>query len=206
MKPACLAGALVLAYSCLAIAQVATLQIKILEGDGASYAPGARTTQPLSVQIADERGNPVGGAAVSFRLPDDGPGGLFANGLRTEIVITDPNGRATVRHLHLNNTPGEFSVRITAAREQAHAGTLLRLSIAGASSASAAAASERPAVAKAKSNKKWIVLGLLVAGVAGGVGAGVATRPSATAPHPPPAPPVTIGPPTVSIGSVTWGH
>src|SRR5881394_3051979 len=101
MKSACLAGALVLAHSCLAIAQVASLQIKINEGDAATYTPGARSSQPLVVQIADEAGRAVAGAAVSFRLPDDGPGGSFASGLRTEIAISDANGRVTVRHLQL---------------------------------------------------------------------------------------------------------
>src|SRR5690348_12230354 len=129
MKPACLAGALVLAFSGLAIAQVATLQIRILEGDGATYVPGTHGTQPLTVQIADDAGRAVAGAAVSFRLPEEGPSGLFSSGLRTEIAISDANGRATVRHLHVNATPGEFLIRITAAKDQAHAGTLVRQSI-----------------------------------------------------------------------------
>jgi hypothetical protein len=202
MKPACLAGALVLASSCLAIAQVATLQIKVLEGDGATYAPGARSAQPLTVEIADDAGRAVAGAAVSFRLPEDGPSALFASGLRTEIEISDANGRATVRHLHVNATPGEFLIRVTANKDQAHAGTLVRQFIAG---AVAGGAPEHSRLAKAKSSsKKWIVLAVLVAGVAGGVGAGVAARPSPPRPTSPP--PVTVGPPTVSIGGVTWGR
>src|SRR5690242_1474765 len=135
MKPACLAGALVLAYSCLAIAQVATLQIKILEGDGATHVPGSKSPQPLTVEIVDEAGRAVAGAAVSFRLPDDGPTGLFASGLRTDIEISDANGRASVRHIRANNTAGEFLIRVTAAKDQAHAGTLVRQSIAGAAQA-----------------------------------------------------------------------
>jgi len=204
MKSACLAGALVLAFSCLAIAQVATLEIKILEGDGATYLPGAKSTQALTVQITDETGNPVAGAAVSFRLPDEGPGGLFASGLRTEIEISDANGRAAVRRIHPNTTPGEFLIRVTAGKEQAHAGTLVRQSIAGVTAAATSA--ERPHSVKAKSGRKWVVMAVLVAGIAGGVGAGVAARPSSTAGHPAPPPPTTIGPPTVSIGSVIWGH
>lgn len=131
MKPACLAGALVFALSGFAIAQVATLQIKIMEGDAVIHAPGSRSTQPLAVRITDEDGQAVSGATVSFRLPDEGPGGLFANGLRTEIAISDANGRATARRMQLNQTPGDFQIRITAAKEQARAGTLLPQSIQG---------------------------------------------------------------------------
>jgi hypothetical protein len=197
MKPACLAGALVAALSSFAIAQVATLQIKITEGDGVTHAAGSRSARPLTVQITDDNGQPVFGAAVSFRLPDQGPGGVFANGLRTEIAISDANGRATVRRMQLNHTPGDFQIVITATQEQARAGTLARQSIQG---------PERiPGLAllpKAKSGRKWIVVGLLVAGAAGGAGVGLAVRPaSMAAVHPaPPAPALTIGPPTVSVG------
>jgi hypothetical protein len=195
MKPACLAGALAFALSSPALAQVATLQIKITEGDGVAYAAGSRSTRPLAVQITDEAGQAVSGAAVSFRLPELGPGGLFANGLRSEIAISDGNGRATVRRIQLNRTPGDFQIRITAAKEQARAGTLARQSIEG----PAAPATGRALLPKGKSSKKWMVVGLLAAGVAGGVGAGVAARPGT--PHPqPPAPTVTIGPPTVTLG------
>jgi len=196
MKPACLAGALVFAHSCLAIAQVASLQIRIVEGDAATHAPGSRSAQPLTVQVADESGRAVQGAAVSFRLPDEGPGGIFANGLRSEIGITDVNGRATVRRFQLNTTPGDFQIRITAARDQARAGTLVPQTI-----ATMVPKSGGTLTPKARSGRKWIVLGLLAAGVAGGVGAGVAVRPSnRTAPPAPPPPPVTIGPPAVSLG------
>jgi hypothetical protein len=195
MKPACLAGALVFALSSLAIAQVATLQIKITEGDAVIHAAGSRSAQPLTVQITDENGQAVSSAAVSFRLPDEGPGGLFANGLRTEIGITDANGRATVRRMQLNHTPGDFQIRITAAKDQARAGTLVPQSIQGPE-----AASGQALLPKAKSGKKWLVLGLLAAGLAGGVGAGMAARPARPGITPPPAPTVTIGPPSVSLG------
>jgi hypothetical protein len=195
MKPACLAGALVFALSSFAIAQVATLQIKITEGDAVIHAPGSRSTQPLAVQITDENGQAVSGAAVSFRLPDEGPGGLFANGLRTEIAISDANGRATSRRMQLNHTPGDFQIRITAAKEQARAGTLVPQSIQGPEGTPG-----QTLLPKAKSGKKWVVVGLLAAGLAGGVGAGVAARPARPAITPPPAPTVTIGPPSVSVG------
>ena len=194
MKSACLAGALVIAHSCLAIAQIANLQIKVIAGDAVTHAARARSSQPLTVQIADETGRAVAGAVVSFRLPDEGPGGLFASGLRTDIQITEANGRASVRHLQLNNTPGDFLIRVIAAKDQSRASTVLRQSILGMAPQSDHTLMPK---AKAKSGKKWIVLGVLAAGVAGGLGAGVAARPA----NRPAAPaPVTIGPPTVSLG------
>jgi hypothetical protein len=194
MKPAFVARALVCAFPCLAIAQVATLQIKILEGDAAVHVAGSRSARPLAVQVTDDLGRPVAGAAVSFRLPEEGPGGLFANRLRTEVVVSDANGHATVRNVQLNNTPGTFQIRITAAKEQARAGTLARQFIEGGGAA-----------AKPKLSKRWILVGLVVGGVAGGVGAGMAGKPAPARPVPPASlvmagPPVTVGTPVVSVG------
>lgn len=188
MKSPCLAGALVLAHACLAIAQVADLQIKITEGDEAVHFTGSRSAQPITVQIADESGHTIPGAAVSFRLPDEGPGAMFETGLRTEIVISDEHGQATVRHLQFNSIAGDFQIRVVAAKDQARGAALVRQSI-------------RPALqAKPKPARKWVMMGLLVAGVAGGVGAGVAARPSSPAPRTAPVPETTVGPPSVSVG------
>ncbi len=88
--------------------------------------------KPLTVEVTDATGQPVAGARVSFQVPEEGPGGLFPNGLRTDLATTDSNGRATVRGLQLNRIAGSFNVRITAAKEQARAGTIARLSIGGA--------------------------------------------------------------------------
>ncbi len=82
-------AALWLLWAAAAPGQVAILQIRVIEGEGAVHLPGARSSRPIAVEITDETGRPVAGAAVSFHLPEDGPGGAFVNGLRTEVVITD---------------------------------------------------------------------------------------------------------------------
>lgn len=103
-------------------AQIAILQIQVVEGEGGVHAPGTRSLKPLTISVTDETGRPVDRAAVSFHLPDDGPGGLFPNGLRTEVILTDGRGRASIDSLKWNRTPGRFQICIVAAREQARAG------------------------------------------------------------------------------------
>ncbi len=103
----------------------AILQIRVLEGEGAIHALGSRAGRPLSAQVADETGKPVPGAAVSFRLPDDGPSGIFASGMKTEVVVTGADGRATVWGIQWNRTAGPFQVRVTAAKGQSRAGLVI---------------------------------------------------------------------------------
>jgi len=119
-----LARALVATFPCVAMAQVAVLQIKVLEGEGAVHPAGARIAHPLTVEVTDETGRPVAGAAVSFQLPPEGPSGLFSNGLRTDLILTDAAGRASIHSVQLNRTGGQFRIRITAVKEQARAGAV----------------------------------------------------------------------------------
>jgi hypothetical protein len=119
-----LARALVVALPCMAMAQIAVLQIKVVEGEAAVHPAGTRIAHPLTVEVTDDSGRPVAGAAVSFQLPPDGPSGLFSNGLRTDLVLTDASGRASIHSVQLNRTGGQFRIRITAVKEQARAGAV----------------------------------------------------------------------------------
>jgi hypothetical protein len=76
------------------------------------------------VELTDEAGRPVAGAGISFQLPPEGPSGLFSNGLRTDLVLTDGSGRASIHSMQLNRTGGQFRIRITAVKEQARAGAV----------------------------------------------------------------------------------
>ncbi len=143
------ARALVLVWPCVAMAQIAVLQIKVLEGEGAVHPAGARITHPLTVEVTDETGRPVAGAAVSFQLPPEGPSGLFSNGLRTDLVLTDAAGRASVHSVQLNRTGGQFRIRITAVKEQVRAGAISTLYIGDKGNGAPAAASKAAAPAPA---------------------------------------------------------
>jgi hypothetical protein len=185
-----------LLWAAPALAQVAILQIRVIEGEGAVHLPGSRGTRPITVEITEETGKPVSGAAVSFHLPEDGPGGAFVNGLRTEIVITDARGHASLYGLLANRIPGRFQIRILVSKEQARAGTVSFQYIAeprgGVVARSGSAAGRR----------KWI---MVASAVAGGALAGiVATRGGqasaasvASAPVPPQ---LNVGTPTITVG------
>jgi len=186
-----------------ATAQVAVLQIQVLEGEGTVHAPGSRSAHPLAVQVTDETGRPVAEAAVSFHLPDDGPGGAFTNGLRTEIATTDARGRAVLRGLQLNRVSGRFQIRIVASREQARAGTVSFQYIAEPNSG--AASPHHPATVNgvSKVHGKWALIAAIAGG--GAVAGLLAARSTATAAAPPTAPAVptttlTVGIPTVTVG------
>ena len=186
-------------------AQVAILQLRVVEGEGAVHPAGSKAVRGLSVEVTDETGRPVGGAAVSFRLPDEGPSGLFANGMKTEVVIAGGDGRATVWGMQWNRTEGPFQIRVTAAKGQARAGTVVAqyLSQAAAGKAGGGVAIV-PSANASKSRGKWVIVAVLAAGAAvgGGLAAGFsrgstsgAVVASVTAP-----PTLTIGSPTVTIG------
>ena len=179
---------------CPAIAQVAILQIQLLEGDGAVHAPGSRSTRPLVVEVTDETGKPVPAAAVSFHLPDEGPGGAFANGLRTAVAVTDTQGRVALHGLQVNRIPGRFQIRVIANKEQARAGVVSSQYVAELHSGVAAAATA------SRSRARWVVVAALVGGgAAAGILSAGRTQPSAPAAPVATASAVTV--PVISVGS-----
>ena len=103
---------------------------------------------------------------MTFRLPDAGPGGTFANGSKTEILTTHADGRAGVWGMKWNRQAGTFDVRITATKGEARAGTVSSQHLTETSGPSA------PKLGSA--NHKWLWIAL-VAGAAG-AGAAVAAR------------------------------
>lgn len=166
----------------------------VVEGEGAVHLPGVRSPRPVTIELTDEIGRPVPGAAVSFHLPDDGPGGVFPNGLRTDIVITDAHGRASLHGFQANRVAGRFQLRILASKEQARAGTVSFQYVAEPKGGA-------PAAAPKPLHKKWIAIGV---GVAGGAAVALAVSRGGSSPSPSvalPAPPsLTIGAPAITVG------
>jgi hypothetical protein len=172
----------------------AILQIRVIEGEGVAYPLGGRATRGVTVQVTDETGKPVEDASVSFRLPDEGPSGSFANGSHTEIATTKADGRASAWGMQWNRTEGSFEIRITAVKGTAHAGTVCAVYL---SKATAESGSSSPL--KLARNHKWMWITLAVAGVAGVVVAAAALGGKST-PVGPTTTPTTIGTPSIVIG------
>lgn len=186
---------LILSWPLAAQSDPAILQIRIVEGEGAVYPIGARATRGVTVQVTDETGKPVENAAVNFRLPDDGPTGAFASGMRTEIATTGADGRASVWGMQWNRVTGPLEIRITAAKGPARAGTVCGLFL---SDAAVAAEPRRAAAAGWRSHRKiWVGIAIAAGAFAGaaavtsrgtpGAAAGTVNAPQ-------------IGTPTITIG------
>jgi hypothetical protein len=173
----------------------AIIQLRVIEGDGAVYASGSRATRGITVQVTDETGQPVDAAAVSFRLPDDGPGGTFSSGLRTEIVTTKADGRATVWGMKWNRATGPFEVHITAAKGQARAGIAVSQFLSDKVSGTAGGAGQ---FHSSHSYKKWLMIGAAVGGAAMG-GLVLGSRKTETSAVPVTNPPPVIGVPVIVI-------
>jgi len=176
------------------------LLIHVLQGEGAVYAPGSRAATGLLVEVTDGVRKPVEGAAVSFQLPAKGPGGLFPNGLTSDVVLTGPDGRAAVSGIRWNQTPGEVMIRVTAAKGDARAGLIVRLTL-GAAVQQAVPAAD-PELPPFKPSRRWLKITALLAGVgAGSTLAGLAiVKRQASAPAAPTSAAPVVGTPIITIG------
>ncbi len=172
--------------------------MRTLDGEGQVYAAGSRIPHPVTVQVTDETGKPVAGASVSFHLPDEGPGGAFAGGMHTDIAITSADGKATASSVLWDRTPGQVSLRITAAKDQVRAGAVISMYLSDAPVSTA-----KPA-GGGRHKGKWLAIGLVVGGAAAtGLALGWATSSgssSGSTPTTSTSTPVQIGTPTISIG------
>lgn len=185
-----------LAFAISANASV-IIQLKVVEGDGVEYRTGTRATRGLTVLVTDETGKPVDMAAVSFRLPDEGASGTFNSGLRTEIVTTGPNGRASVWGMQWNKTPGPVEIRVTAIKEQARAGIISTQYL---SDTVAPKAGGEGTFTASHGGHKWLWLAALAAGAAGGGAAFALSKGSTASSATSPVTGLSIGTPNIIVG------
>lgn len=178
--------------------------MRVLEGEGAVVAMGGKSSRGIVIQVTDETGRPVEGAAVSFHLPGEGPSGTFLSGLKTEVATTGPGGKVSVYGIQWNGVPGPVQVRVTAAKGEARAGVIVNLSISDKPVAEAAGRERGPGIGGSHKGR-WILLVLLAGGAVGGAALGMSQSKSAS-PSGVPAPPAavtlppSIGTPTISVG------
>ena len=79
----------------------------------------------ITATALDATGRPAAGAVISFQLPGEGRSGLFANGLRTEIVVASGDGRASVGGIRWDQGSTPIPVRISATKDGARAATVV---------------------------------------------------------------------------------
>lgn len=104
---------------------VQELHLRVVEGGGAEYKTGSLSDKSVVVAVTDEKGSPIPGVAVLFRLPGEGPTGAFTDGTRVTIAYSDMQGLAKIGNIQWGSTPGPVVLRITATKDAAHAGILV---------------------------------------------------------------------------------
>lgn len=203
MKAILSVAALILVLPLVARTQVAILHIRVVEGEGAVYRAGARIPHPLAVDITDETGKPVEGAAVNFHLPEDEPTGAFSNGLRTDVVLTDARGRAVLRAIQLNRAPGRLEIRIVASKEQARAGMVSFQYVTEPKNGAASAGGPKSRPSLTRGPLKWAVLAAAVGAAAAAGALAAKSRTSSAEPAPAASASVagiSIGSPSLTVG------
>jgi hypothetical protein len=117
-----------------------TLNLVIVEGEGAINNIRLRTAREPIVQVEDENHKPIAGAAVVFTLPSSGAGATFPNGASTLTTTTNNAGRAVARGLRPNQITGNYQIRVTASQGGRTASAVIAQSnVLGAAAAAGAA-------------------------------------------------------------------
>lgn len=93
-----------------------SLQIVILDGEGALNNISQRTAREPIVQVQDENHKPLAGAAVLFAIHGggEGAGASFTGGASSLSVVTDANGVAHAAGLVANGVKGPWQIQVTA--------------------------------------------------------------------------------------------
>jgi len=159
----------------LLAAQTSLLRVRAIDSDGTARAAGSRSAG-LAVEVTDGSGQPVPGAVVTVRLPDDGPSGSFASGLSSTILTTGADGRASTSPISWNRLAGTAEIRITAVSGRLRAGTIASCRLSEPELEKAAVAPEteghgarvivKQHASGGGSHLKWILIGAAAAGAA----------------------------------------
>lgn len=93
-----------------------SLQIVILDGEGALNNIQQRTAREPIVQVQDHNHKPVAGASLLFAIHGgaDGASGSFAGGASTLSVTTDAQGIGRAVGLSPNSLKGAWQITVTA--------------------------------------------------------------------------------------------
>jgi hypothetical protein len=167
-----------------------SLRIVIVEGEGAINNVKQRVNREPIVLVEDENHKSIAGASVTFFLPNQGPGGTFANGTNSLTTSTNAQGHAVARGIRFNNQAGTMEIRVAASiGGQTASAIITQTNVLG----SAASGGSGGGMSRAT---KILILVAIAGGVAGGVIAATHRGGSTTA-----TPTTTITPGTVTVGA-----
>lgn len=177
------------------------LRVEVTQGAGAVVPAQAFSSRRFAVAVKDAAGRPVSGATVHFRLPAEGPSGVFASGLRTESTLSNPRGEAVVYGIRWGAASGRLEIVVTATEGSRRGEARIPVEV----SATAAVTREdrgNPSFRAPSGSKKWVLWLAVGAGAAAGLAAagGRGGNPQTFAPPAPVVVTPTIGTPTITIG------
>ena len=181
------------------------LRIQVDEGMNAVVARNSASSRRIAVTVLGSGKQPVANATVTFRLPSEGPSGVFPSGMRSESLMTGPKGEAYIHGIRWNDTPGKVEVRVAVTSGERRAEAVVPIEISS-TLAPSRADKESTSVRGPSSNRKWLIIAL----VAGAAGAGLAfagggsSSASAPAAYVPPA--AVVIPPTLVTPVITIGR
>ncbi len=176
------------------LAPTGALTIEVIEGSGAVAARDSVSPQRFAVQVREASGAPASSVTVQFRLPSEGPSGDFASGSKSESVLTGPDGKAFVRGIRWNSTPGKLDILVRVTNQAERVEIIIPAEISASLPASRQLAP--------KSAKKWIILAVVSGATAAGlaVASGGKSTPAITAAPPAASLPPSLGAPVITIG------
>lgn len=162
-------------------------RIEVVEGNGAINNIRLHRAKDPVVRVVDQDGRPIPNVAVTFVLPDKGPGGTFADGHNSSTVITGANGQAVGRGLRPNGAAGQFQIRVSASY-QGRAAT-----------ASITQTNAEPAQG-GSSSKTLLIVALIGGAAAAGAGIALGKGKGSSSPSPPAGSGAVITPGSPSFG------
>jgi hypothetical protein len=159
-----------------------SMNIVVVEGEGAINNARQRVVREPIVRVEDENHKPIAGAAVVFTLPTEGTTGVFGNGAKTLTIMTDSDGRAVGKGLRVNQVSGKLPIHVSASYRGLTARTIVNEVNEGVPGAKASSGG---------GSGKIIVI-LAIVGAAAGGGAYFATHKSSSTVTPPVTPPTVV--------------
>ena len=142
---------------------------------------------------------PVTGAAVSFFLPNEGPGGTFTNGTNSLTTTTNEQGRAAARGIQFNNQAGPMPVRVSASYAGRTASIVINQSNVLAGTSSVGRGIGGGAGGGMSKTTKILIIGA-IAGAGAAAGLVLGGRGGSSTPAAAPLPTVTLTPGVVTVG------